>query len=94
MKPVTKEALLTEIDRIIKVIDGATGDRFVCVVANSGRTGDAVRSMVRRHIGRNGTMNSFLSMERVKGCYTSRVANAYRILMLENMKKMVQKEYK
>lgn len=92
-----KQALLKEIDRIIHVIRRYPHkdyvNIFVCNESDNGRYGREIREMVRRHIGRNHTLNGFLADELGKGV-TAKLANEYRILMLKNMKKMVRKEYK
>lgn len=93
MKLVTKEALLIEIDRIIKKVKEDKSEfSHVCCHAEEGPFRTEIVAMVERHIGDCFTMDGFLAGKDIHN--PDGVGNAYRILMLENMKKMVQKEYK
>ena len=88
-----KRELIAEINRVIREIRGRMeGCNFVCHMGKNGY-GYAIERMVKRHIGDSCTMDSFLH-KKLGAFQSNYVVNEYRILMLENMKKMVQKEYK
>lgn len=93
MKLVTKVALLTEIDRIIKKVKEDKSEfSHVCCHAEEGPFRTEIVDMVERHIGDCFTMDGFLASQDIHN--PRGVGNAYRLLMLKNMKKMVRKEYK
>lgn len=87
-------SIYKEIDRIIRVVESRMGGHpFVCVQASDGKYGHEIRMMVKRHIGKHPTMNSFLT-DKLGTVKKQVLVNQYRILMLKNMKKMLRDDAK